>query len=67
MHERTFYRWNMKHKQTLTATAPLTLVSAAVGAASGTGTLRLVGPGGWTVEMPIANATWLTGLLRELS
>jgi hypothetical protein len=66
LHERTFYRWHMRHKQALTAAAPLTLVSAAVGAAPGTGTLRLVSPGGWTVEMPSANATWLAGLLREL-
>ena len=66
LHERTFYRWHTRYKQGLTAQAPLTLVPAKVGAAANHGVLRLLSPGGWTVEVPHANAAWLAGLLREL-
>jgi hypothetical protein len=66
LHERTFYRWHMRHKQGLAAQAPLTLVPAQVGVAANHGVLRLSSPGGWTVEVPHANAAWLAGLLREL-
>lgn len=66
MHERTFYRWHMRHKQGLAAQAPLTLVPAKVGVAGDSGVVRLLSPGGWTVEVPDANAAWLAGLLRDL-
>lgn len=67
LHERTFYRWHMRHKKGLAAQAPLTLVAAKVGAAgANNGVLRLLSPGGWSVEVPNANAAWLAVLLREL-
>lgn len=66
LHERTFYRWHVRYKQGLTAHAPLTLVPAQVGVAANKGVLRLLSPGGWSVEVTHANAARLAGLLHDL-
>lgn len=66
LHERTFYRWHMRYKQGRMAQAPLTLVPARMGAAASNGVLRLLSPGGWTVEVPGGNAPWVAELLRAL-
>lgn len=65
--EKSFYRWRGKEKVVLAAgQSSLTLVPVSVGMATTGGIVRLHSPGGWRIELPAAEASFLTDLLRQL-
>lgn len=66
---KSFYRWRgiaKKAKSTTTAKSPLTLVPISVTASVIGGGVQLQSPGGWKVELPVGDASWLADLLRQL-
>ena len=68
--EKAFYRWHRKEKEVLAATkASLTLVPARLGppVSEASCVVRLHSPGGWRIELPTTNASWLADLLKQLS
>jgi hypothetical protein len=65
--EKSFYRWRSKERTGTTATKPsLTLVPISVGVPAASGAVRLYSPGGWRIELPAGDASWLADLLRQL-
>lgn len=65
--ERAFYRWRRKEKDVLAAgSAALTLVPVSVGTAATSSVVVLHSPGGWRIELPVGDVSWLTELLRQL-
>ena len=65
--EKSFYRWRGKEKEAIAAgRASLTLVPVNVSAPATSGVVRLHSPGGWRIELPTENTSWLTDLLRQL-
>jgi transposase-like protein len=65
--ERGFYRWRRKHKEAMAAAnAALTLVPVSVGAPATGAVVRLHSPGGWRIEVPGGNASWLAEFLKHL-
>lgn len=61
----TFHRWRCKQKTALAA-KPLTLVPISIESPGAQGAVRLQSPGGWRIELPTMDATWLVELLRQL-
>ena len=65
--EKSFYRWRGKEKEALAAgQASLTLVPVNVSPHATGGIVRLHSPGGWRIELPVGEVSWLTDLLRQL-
>jgi len=65
--EKSFYRWRGKEKETIAAaSSSLTLVPISVGTPATSSVVRLHSPGGWRVELPGGNVSWLAELLRQL-
>ena len=64
---KSFYRWRRKEAEPIASATPsLTLVPISVAAPAPNSVARLHSPGGWRVELPTGNATWLADLLRQL-
>ena len=64
---KSFCRWRRKEKDALAAGATtLTLVPSNVSAPATGGAIRLHTPGGWRIELPVGEASWLADLLRRL-
>jgi len=61
--ERGFYRWRRKHKE---AKASLTLVPVSVGTPATGAVVRLHSPGGWRIDLPGGNLSWLAELLKHV-
>ncbi len=67
--ERAFSSWRRKAKGVVAVTGvrpSLTLVAAQIGVLAPGGVVRLHSPGGWRIELPTENTSWLTDLLRQL-
>jgi len=65
--ERAFYRWHSREKEANVAgKAKLTLVPVCVGAPTAGNAIRLHSPGGWRIDLPSVEASWLADLLRHL-
>ena len=65
--EKSFYRWRSKEKEAQATLPPsLTLVPVSVGAQAMSGAVRLHSPGGWRIELPAGEPSWLADLLRQL-
>ena len=66
---KSFYRWRHKQGEAVQAaspSAPLTLVPVSVGMPATSGMVLLHSPGGWRIELPGGNVSWLAELLRQL-
>ncbi len=63
---KSFCRWRVKQQTTAVAAQALTLVPASVAGPVPGSVIRLHSPGGWRVELPAGEATWLADLLRRL-
>jgi hypothetical protein len=66
---KSFYRWRGIAKKATakpSSKSSLTLVPISVAAAAIGGTVQLHSPGGWKVELPKGDASWLADLLRQL-
>jgi hypothetical protein len=60
MAERAFYRWRRKEKDAIgAANSSLTLVPVSVGMPATKCVVMLHSPGGWRIELPGGNASWL--------
>jgi hypothetical protein len=65
--EKAFYRWRRKEKDAIAAAkSSLTLVPVSVGTPATGSVVRLHSPGGWKIELPDGNVSWLAELLRQL-
>ena len=64
--ERGFYRWRRKHKEAMAANPSLTLVPVSVGGPAASAVVRLHSPGGWRIELPSGNVSWLVEFLKHL-
>jgi hypothetical protein len=65
--EKAFYRWHRREKEAIAAgKATLTLVPVSVGTPTIGSFIRLHSPGGWRIELPAGEASWLAELLRRL-
>ena len=65
--EKSFYRWRLKQKEAQATLPPsLTLVPVSVAAQAESGAVRLHRPGGWRIELPAGEPSWLADLLRQL-
>ncbi len=63
----SFYRWRRKEAEPVaSAPSPLTLVPIRVAAPAPNGVAHLHSPGGWRIELPTGNSSWLADLLRQL-
>jgi hypothetical protein len=67
---KSFYRWLRRQKEEAEEAAQgkssLTLVPVSVGALATGSAVRLQSPGGWRIELPGGNVSWLVELLRQL-
>lgn len=64
---KSFHRWRRKETETVASAAPsLTLVPISVAAPAPNGVARLHSPGGWRIELPAGNTSWLADVLRQL-
>lgn len=64
--ERGFYRWRRKHKEAMAANPSLSLVAVSVGGPAASAVVRLHSPGGWRIELPSGNVSWLVEFLKHL-
>jgi len=65
--EKAFYRWRRKEKDAIgAANSSLTLVPVSVGMPATSSMVLLHSPGGWRIELPGGNVSWLAELLRQL-
>jgi len=65
--ERACYRWRRKEQDAIAAAnSSLTLVPVSVGTPATGSVVRLHSPGGWRIELPDGNVSWLAELLRQL-
>jgi hypothetical protein len=64
---KSFYRWRRKEAEPVASAAPsLTLVPISIAAPAPNSVARLHSPGGWRIELPTGNPSWLVDLLRQL-
>ena len=67
LHIKSFSRWRSKAKEAAQAgNALLTLIPLSVTAPGADRAIQLHSPGGWRIELPSGNASWLTDVLRQL-
>lgn len=60
-------RWRRRQKDaSAAAKATVTLVPVGLSAAATSNVVRLHSPGGWRIELPSSNISWLTDFLSEL-
>jgi len=63
---RGFYRWRRKHKEAKAANASLTLVPVSVSGPAANAVVRLHSSGGWRIEVPGGNVSWLAEMVKQL-
>ena len=66
---KSFYRWRHKQGEAVqpaSPSSPLTLVPVSVGMLATSSMVLLHSPGGWRIELPGGNVSWLAELLRQL-
>ncbi len=64
---KSFARWRRKEKECAQASGlPLTLVPVSLSVPATGSAVMLHSPGGWKIEIPAGNLSWLPDLLRQL-